>query len=389
MSGGVPFVDLARQHEVIADDLKAALNRLISSSAFVLGEELEQFEAEFAAYCGVRHCVGVASGTAALTIMLKAASVGPGDEVIVPAHTFIATALAVHHAGAVPVCVDVDRGSGLIDPEMVGAAIGPKTAAILAVHLYGQACAIEPLRALAHRHGLLLLEDAAQAHGATYRGTRAGALGNAAAFSFYPSKNLGALGDGGAICTNDDGLAAAARRLRNLGRDMYGVHRVSGYNERLDGLQAAFLRVKLPHLDEWTAARRAIATMYAAGLGDEVEVLDESDESPSTYHVFPIRLTRREELRRELTAAGISTRIHYSRALPDQPALHNLYATQPVASARDWASRELSLPIFPGMTRNEVTSVVQVVNQHTRAHRMNCHIARERRIGTGHVASGI
>jgi dTDP-4-amino-4,6-dideoxygalactose transaminase len=389
MPGGVPFVDLARQHAAIADGLKAAFDRVMTSSAFVLGEEVEQFEAEFAAYCGVRHCVGVASGTAALTIMLQGASIGPGDEVIVPAHTFIATALAVQHAGAVPVCVDVAHGSGLIDPEMVRAAMGPRTAAILAVHLYGQACAIEPLRALAHRHGLLLLEDAAQAHGATYRGTRAGALGNAAAFSFFPSKNLGALGDGGAICTNDDGLAAAARRLRNLGRDMYGVHRVGGYNERLDGLQAAFLRVKLPRLDEWTAARRAIAAMYVAGLDDEVEALEESDDSPCTYHVFPIRLTKREGLRQDLTKAGISTRIHYPRALPDQPALHNRYSTRSVVTARDWASRELSVPIFPGMTRHEVNSVVQVVNEHIRARRMNRHVPSERRTGAGHVAAGI
>ena len=208
MPGGVPFVDLARQHAAIADGLKAAFDRVMTSSAFVLGEEVERFEAEFAAYCGVRHCVGVASGTAALTIMLKAAGVGPGDEVIVPAHTFIASALAVHHAGAVPVYVDVDRGSGLIDPEMVDAAIGSRTVAVLAVHLYGQACAIEPLQTLADRHGLMVFEDAAQAHGATYRGARAGGLGHAAAFSFYPSKNLGALGDGGAICTDDDALAS-------------------------------------------------------------------------------------------------------------------------------------------------------------------------------------
>ena len=202
---GVPFVDLARQHAGVVDELKTAFDRVMVSSAFVLGEEVEQFEVEFAAYCGVRHCVGVGSGTAALAIMLKAAGIGPGDEVIVPAHTFIASALAVHHVGAVPVYVDVEHGSGLIDPEMAEAAIGPRTAAVLAVHLYGQACAIEPLQALVRRRGLLLLEDAAQAHGATYRDARAGSLGHAAAFSFYPSKNLGALGDGGAICTDDDG----------------------------------------------------------------------------------------------------------------------------------------------------------------------------------------
>ena len=197
----VPFVDLARQHAPIADELRQAYNRVVGSSAFVLGDEVERFEAEFASYCGADHCVGVGSGTAALTIMLQAAGVGAHDEVIVPAHTFIATALAVRHAGAIPVYVDVDYGTGLIEHDAVEAAIGPATVAVLAVHLYGQVCAMDPLRALAERHGLLLLEDAAQAHGATYRGTRAGSLGHAAAFSFYPSKNLGALGDGGAICT--------------------------------------------------------------------------------------------------------------------------------------------------------------------------------------------
>ena len=385
---GVPFVDLARQHAGVVDELKTAFDRVMVSSAFVLGEEVEQFEVEFAAYCGVRHCVGVGSGTAALGIMLKAAGIGPGDEVIVPAHTFIASALAVHHVGAVPVYVDVEHGSGLIDREMAEAAIGPRTAAVLAVHLYGQACAMEPLRALVRRRGLLLLEDAAQAHGATYRGARAGSLGHAAAFSFYPSKNLGALGDGGAICTDDEGLAAKARRLRDLGRDADGVHRARGYNERLDGLQAAFLRTKLQHLEAWTAARRAIAAEYVARLEGEVEVLEESPDSPCTYHVFPVRVSRRDDLMRELTRAGISTRIHYPLALPDQPALDDPDPPRPVATARDWARRELSLPIFPGMTQDELDSVVRVVNEHTWERHGNRHLARDR-IPAGPVPDGV
>src|ERR1700750_2068223 len=222
----VPFADLARQHEPLTEELHAVLDRVLASSGFVLGEEVERFEAEFARYCGVRRCVGVASGTAAVAIRLKAAGIGPGDEVILPAHTFIASALAVQHAGARAVCVDVERGSGLIDPEAVAAAIGPRTAAVLAVHLYGQACSMEPLRALADQHCLLLLEDAAQAHGATCDGEMVGSLGHAAAFSFYPSKNLGALGDGGAICTDDEGLAERARQLGDLGRDADGGHRL-------------------------------------------------------------------------------------------------------------------------------------------------------------------
>jgi dTDP-4-amino-4,6-dideoxygalactose transaminase len=297
--------------------------------------------------------------------MLRAAGIGPGDEVIVPAHTFIASALAVQHAGALVVYVDVERGSGLIDPDAVAAAIGPRTAAILAVHLYGQACAMEPLHALAQRNCLLLLEDAAQAHGATYRDDSVGGLGHAAAFSFYPSKNLGALGDGGAICTDDQGLAARARQLRDLGRDIDGVHRLPGYNERLDALQAALLRAKLAYLDEWTDARRAIAAKYEERLAGDVELLQESPDSPCTYHVFPIRVRSRDRLRRALGRHRVATGIHYPVALPDQPSLHNLYPSWPVGTARDWAKRELSLPIFPGMTDREIDHVVSAVNTYT------------------------
>ena len=359
----VAFVDLARQHAQIADALSTTFNRVLASSGFILGEEVERFEADFAAYCGTRYCVGLASGTAALTIMLQAAGVAPGDEVIVPAHTFVATALAVMHAGATPVCVDVDPGTGLIDPNAAAEAIGSATAAILAVHLYGQVCSVEPLRALARRHGVLLFEDAAQAHGATYREVRAGSLGQAAAFSFYPSKNLGALGDGGAICTDDETLASKARRLRDLGRGTDSIHRIPGYNERLDGLQAAFLRTKLRHLDEWNRVRRVIAAAYVVNLDPSVELLEESSDSPSTYHVFPIRVTARDALKRELERAEISTRIHYRFALPDQPALRNACRSASVPRARDWAERELSLPIFPGMTDREIDRVIGVVNR--------------------------
>jgi dTDP-4-amino-4,6-dideoxygalactose transaminase len=264
------------------------------------------------------------------------------------------------------VCVDVDCETGLIDPVATEAAIGPATAAILAVHLYGQTCAIAPLRTLAELHGLLLFEDAAQAHGATYRGARAGSLGHAAAFSFYPSKNLGALGDGGAICTDDESLAARARGLRDLGRDGDEVHRQSGYNERLDGLQAAFLRAKLGFLDEWIYARRAIAAKYTERLAGDVELLEESSDSPCTFHVFPIRVDSRDRVRRALGRHGISTRVHYPLALPDQPFLSNLYPTRSVGTARDWAKRELSLPIFPGMTDGEIDHIVWAVNKCTR-----------------------
>jgi len=353
-------MDLARQHEPLAAELRGAFDRVLGASAFILGAEVERFEAELADYCGVSHCVGVASGTAALTIMLRAAGIGPGEEVIVPAHTFIATALAVLHAGATPVCVDVEVQTGLIDVAAARAALGPRTSAILPVHLYGQVCAMEPLRALADAHGVALLEDAAQAHGARYRGRRAGALGLAGAFSFYPSKNLGALGDGGAICTDDGELAAHARRLRDLGRAGGPAHECAGYNERLDGLQAALLGVKLPRLEAWNEARRGLAARYRAGLEGAVELLGEQPDSPCIFHLFPIRAADRDRLVQRLGERGIAAGVHYPLALCDQPALAMLHgADMPVA--RDWAARELSLPIFPEMTGEEQDAVVAAV----------------------------
>ena len=353
----IPFVDLGRHHGGLASELEAAFRRVLGASSFILGHEVECFEAEFAQYCGAEHCVGVGSGTAALTIMLQAAGIGPGDEVIVPAHTFVATAFAVIQVGATPVCADVDPGTGLLHPAAVQAAIGPRTAALLPVHLYGQVCAMDELRAMADRHGLALFEDAAQAHGATHNGARAGALGRAGAFSFYPSKNLGALGDGGAICTDDSELAATARRLRDLGRNGSQIHTDPGYNERLDGLQAAFLRAKLPHLDGWNAARRELAARYREQLDGRTELLVETSATPCIYHVFPVKVSDRDAIARSLAGAGIATGVHYPVALPDQAALPGLRGVEaPVA--RDWAARELSLPIFPEMTTEELDRVV-------------------------------
>lgn len=348
---------LARQHSPLAHEFGRVFERLLGTSRFILGEEVEGFEVEFAGYCGTAHAVGVGSGTAALSIMLQASGIGAGDEVIVPAHTFIASALAVIHAGATPVCADVDRGTGLLDVAAATAAVGPRTAAILAVHLYGQVCDMDGLRALAASKGLALFEDAAQAHGATAAGERAGSLGRAAAFSFYPSKNLGALGDGGAICTSDDELAAAARRLRDLGR-AGGEHVVPGYNERLDGLQAAWLRIKLRHLDGWNAARRSLAARYRERLGDRAERLHERAGAECVYHLFPIRIEDRDFVARELGARGVGTGIHYPLALPDQPTLPMLSGAD-APNARDWAARELSLPLFPELTEPELDIVAE------------------------------
>jgi dTDP-3-amino-3,4,6-trideoxy-alpha-D-glucose transaminase len=356
MPSRVPFVALDRQHGRIQDELRAAFDRVVGASSFVLGQEVEAFEDEFAAYCGVEHCVGVASGTAALTLALEAAGIGRGDEVIVPAHTFIASALAVVRAGATPVFCDVDNGTGLIDPAAAESAVSDRTAAILPVHLYGQVADVDAIGELAARHGLAVFEDAAQAHGATWRGRRAGSLGAAAGFSFYPSKNLGALGDGGAICTSDAALAERARALRHLGQRRKGEHELLGWNERLDGLQAALLRAKLPHLDAWNDARRGRADAYRAALEGAVRLLETAPEGSCVYHLFPVRTSDRDGLRAALGANGIDTGIHYSPACHRHPPFRELGDTDcPIAD--EWAAQELSLPMFEYMTDEELDRV--------------------------------
>lgn len=361
--GTVRFVALELQHAAIEDELKRTFARFLRSSAFTLGSELEQFEREFAEYCEVGHCVGVASGTAALALTLRAYGIGPGDEVIVPAHTFIASALAVVHAGAVPVLCDVEPGTGLIDPDAAHAAVGPRTAAILAVHLYGQVCDMAALEAVARSRALLIIEDAAQAHGARACGRRAGSLGDAAAFSFYPSKNLGALGDGGAICTSDEVLAGRLRRLRNLGQRAKGEHVDIGYNERLDGLQAALLRVKLAHLDEWNAARLRHAARYRDLLPGEARLLEERAGHESVYHLFPARFEDRDWVASTLEAHGIQSGVHYSPAVHEHAAWGGGLARHgafPVAEA--WAADELSLPMHPHLEPAELERVAGVIH---------------------------
>ena len=356
----VPFVGLARQHAALGGELRAAFERVVGTDGFILGGEVEAFEREFAGYCEAAECVGVASGTAALALILLAAGIGPGDEVLVPGHTFIASALGVLHAGATPVFCDVQRDTGLIDPDAAAALVGPRTAAVIAVHLYGQVCEMDAINALAARHGLFVLEDAAQAHGATYNGGRAGSLAGAAAFSFYPSKNLGALGDGGAICTGDAQLAERVRELRHLGQRGKGEHVVVGYNERLDGLQAAMLRVKLPHLDGWNAARRRHAANLRASLPRELLVLGERSATPCVYHLFPVRHPARDRLVELLRADGIQVGLHYSPAAHQHLAFADLPASsRPVEleEAEAWAGEELSLPMFAELSDAEVQRI--------------------------------
>lgn len=363
----VPFVALDRQHQPLQAELREAFDRVLGASAFILGGEVSAFEDEFAAYCGTDHCIGVASGTAALALGFQAAGIGPGDEVIVPGHTFIASALGVLHAGAEPVFCDVDEATGLIDVASAADAVSERTAAILAVHLYGQVADMDVVGEFAGRHGLAVFEDAAQAHGATWRGRRTGGLGAAAAFSFYPSKNLGALGDGGAICTSDARIAERARALRHLGQLRKGEHELTGWNERLDGLQAALLRVKLPHLDAWNEARRERAARYNAALSGSLTLLGERAESPCVYHLYPVRTADRDGLAARLGEAGIDTGVHYHPACHRQPPFDDA-APDPCPVATAWAAQELSLPMFESLTPGEVERVVTACDEALRAH---------------------
>jgi dTDP-3-amino-3,4,6-trideoxy-alpha-D-glucose transaminase len=339
----------------MASELRAVFGRVLSSSAFVLGEEVEAFEHAWAEACGTTHCVGVGSGTAALTLLLQAAGIGPGDEVIVPAHTFFATAAAVLIAGAVPVLSDVEEATGLLDLEAAGEVVTPRTAAVLPVHLYGQMCELDRIAAFAERHGLAVVEDAAHAHGAQRSGVRPGARGAGAAFSFYPAKNLGALGDGGAVCTNDAALAERLRRLRNLGQRAKGEHVELAGNERLDGLQAALLRAKLGRLEHNNALRLRHAAAYRDSLHGHVRILDERPPGECVYHVFPVRVDDRDDVATRMRADGIDVAVHYTPPLHGQPALRDRVRTpMPLPQAEAWAATELSLPMSPGLTAGEV-----------------------------------
>jgi dTDP-3-amino-3,4,6-trideoxy-alpha-D-glucose transaminase len=356
----IPFLDLRAAHAELRDELDAAYRRVMASGWFILGQEVEAFEAEFAAYCGARHCISVGNGLEALQLILQAGDVGPGAEVIVPAHTFIATWLAVAAVGAKPVAVDVDPHTFNLSPAKAAAAISPRTKAILPVHLYGQPAAIDPLRQLARQCGALLIEDAAQAHGATYDGRRAGSLGDAAAFSFYPVKNLGALGDGGAVVTDDDHLADRVRLLRNYGSRVKYQHECKGSNSRLDELQAAFLRVKLKRLDDWNDRRRSVAQAYADNLGDwpEVALPSAAPGAQHVWHLYVVQHSQRDALQEHLAHHGVMTMIHYptppyrSQAFAGEPVFRGPY---PVADSL--ARRILSLPIGPHMTTAHIEQI--------------------------------
>ena len=362
----VPFLDLQAAYRELQEELDAAGRRVMSSGWYILGQEVEAFETEFAAYCGVRHCIGVSNGLDALELILRGYGIGAGDEVIVPANTFIATWLAVSRAGAVPVPVEPSELTHTIQADQVEKAISSRTRAVMPVHLYGQPADMEPIRQLAQRHGLKVIEDAAQAHGARYRGQRAGGLGDAAGFSFYPGKNLGALGDGGAVVTNDDELAAQIRLLRNYGSQVKYHNEVKGCNARLDALQAAFLRVKLTRLDEWNRRRQTAADRYLQAFAQIPHLMlpEVPTQAEPVWHLFVVRHPRRDELKRHLTQAGIETIIHYpipphlSRAYTDSGAKPGAYPL-----TEQLASTVLSLPMGPHLQPDVQDRVIGAVHR--------------------------
>ena len=359
----VPFVDLQAQYASIETDIEAAMKAVLHRSDFILGKDVELFEQEFADYIGTRFAIGVDSGMSALTLILKGLGIGPGDEVITSANTFIATALTISAVGGTPVLVDVDPETFTLDLEKLEAAITSKTKAIMPVHLFGHPEDMDPIMDLANRHGIFVVEDACQSHGATYKGKMTGSFGIAAAYSFYPAKNLGAYGDGGMIVTSDEALRDSIALLRNYGQTAKYHHAVQGYNNRLDTLQAAVLRVKLPHLDEWNAARRAHADLYDSLLaGSGIAVPPRMPEVEPVWHLYAVRTEHRDELKDFLQARGISTGIHYPIPIHMQPAYQELGLKEgdfPI-SERD-AQQMLSLPMYAELSDDQIHYVADAV----------------------------
>jgi len=357
----IEFLNLGRVNAPYEPAIREAIERVLRSGFYILGEETTAFEREFADYCGVKHCVGVANGLDALHLILRGYDIGEGAEVIVPANTFIATWLAVSLVGARIVPVEPDDASWNIDPKRIEEAITPRTRAIMPVHLYGIPADMDAIRDIAQRHRLRVIEDAAQAHGARYRGLRAGSLGDAAGFSFYPGKNLGALGDGGAITTNDDELAERLRKLRNYGSSIKYQHDVAGVNSRLDEIQSAVLRVKLLHLDEDNARRATVAERYREALaGAPVELVRVPDEAQPVWHLFVVRTPRRDALREYLTSRGIGTQIHYPVPCHRQEAFADQgWPELPVTERLQ--SQILSLPMAPYLSADDVAYVAAQV----------------------------
>jgi len=360
----VPFSDFAPMHSEVSEQVKNAFSSVYDKGWFIGGEACTAFEKEFADYCGAQFCIGCGNGLDALHMILLAAGIGEGDEVIVPAQTYIATALAVTYAGAKPVLVDIEPDYYSIDPNKLEQTITTKTKAIIMVHLYGQIGRFDEVKEIAKRHNLLLVEDSAQSHGATYKGKLAGTLGDAAGFSFYPGKNLGALGDGGAVCTSDANLAEFVRIYANYGSKEKYMHKYKGYNSRLDTVQSAILSVKLKHLERWTADRKRIADRYLKEIKNEkIKLPALNPDGSHVWHIFPVLCAERDALRKHLEDAGISCQIHYPVAMHLHEAYKDLGYKQgdfPVAEQN--AAQELSLPIYYGMTDEQISYVIEEIN---------------------------
>jgi len=359
----VPLLDLKVQYRSIKPEIDAAVAKVLDSGQFVLGAEVAGFEQEFAAYCGATECVALNSGTSALHLSLLAAGVGPGDEVITVPFTFVASVAAILYAGAQPVLVDIDPSSFTMDPGAIEAAITPRTKAILPVHLYGQPADMDPIVEISLRHGLAVIEDAAQAHGAKYKGRPVGSLGDIACFSFYPGKNLGAYGEGGAVTTSNAEYARTIRMLRDWGQDGKYHHVLRGFNYRMEALQGAILRVKLRHLDRWTEARRTIVEKYNRLLaGSKVERPAEMPWARHVYHLYTLRTAHRNTLQQSLQEKGIQTGIHYGVPVHLQPAYANLgYERGSLPRSEKAADEVLSLPLYPEMTDDQILTVTRAV----------------------------
>jgi len=366
LSETIPFLDLKSPHIELRAQLEHAFDRVLNSGWYVLGKEVEQFEQEFASYCEAEHCVGVGNGLDALHLILRAYGIGVGDEVIVPSNTYIATWLAVSYAGATPVPVEPDEATYNINPALIEEAITSQTKAIIAVHLYGQAADMDAINAIAKKHHLKVIEDAAQAHGAEYKGKRVGSLGDAAGFSFYPGKNLGALGDGGAVTSNDAQLAQQVKVLSNYGSSKKYHNEEKGFNSRLDELQAAFLREKLQKLDEWNQRRSNIAILYNQQLASLKDLILPEIKSwaKSVWHLYVIQHSQRDKLAKQLSEAGVETMIHYPIPPHLQPAYKELgYAKGQFPIAEKIHAQVLSLPIGPSMTLAQVEKVISLMRK--------------------------
>src|ERR1700704_4130969 len=361
----VLFVDLAAQYSAIEGEISEAVSKVLREGDFILGREVSLFEEEFAAFCEAKWAVGVDSGTSALELALRAYEIGPGDEVITAANTFIASALAISHAGATPVLVDVDADTYTIDVAAIEKAITPRTKAIIPIHLYGHPADMDPILQLAQRHGLIVIEDACQAHGARYKGKRTGSLGHAAAFSFYPGKNLGAYGDGGAVVTSDAAVAKRLGMLRNYGQKEKYQHMFRGFNRRLDTLQAAVLRTKLKRLDEWNEARRQHAKSYSRLLAQSGFVVPRASAvCESVWHLYVIRIDQRDALKEHLATRGISAGIHYPIPIHLQPAYRDL-GHQPgdFPVTEEYSRQILSLPMYAELTPDILRRVAETASE--------------------------